>query len=260
MNFHKRIPTTEELLKSASQPLPWSEESEKAVLGAMLNDPRLISQAKLTPDAFYHGIHKTVYAELVAMQEANTPIDPITLTNHLRDVKKLDEVGISTPTDLFTFNPGYSNFRSYLLDMQKRWQLRRHIAAHAESLQVLFSAVVSEPDGVTEALDATKSIIEAAGQDAGKRLARIPIKDAIAETVNEVEERQKMGGKLPGFATGFPTIDAKLGGLQPGRVTIFAGRPSDGKSTIMQNCARFALRAGARIDWYNLEIDRKSVG
>ena len=254
MKYHKSAPSTEELLSNLNKELPWSDESEKAVLSAMLNDPRLIGQSKLVPSAFYHSVHRTVYTELLAMNEADTPIDPVTLTNHLRDVKKLDDVGISTPIDLFTYNATGINYRVYLLDLQKRWQLRRHISAHAESLHVLFSTVVSDPDGILDALDITKGIIEAAGQDAGKRLVRVHIKDAIGETLDEVEERQKNGGKLPGFTTGFPTIDEKTSGLTPGRVTIFAGRPSDGKSTLMQNCAKAALRAGAKVDWYNLEM------
>ncbi|WP_406943965.1 DnaB-like helicase C-terminal domain-containing protein, partial [Helicobacter pylori] len=44
------------------------------------------------------------------------------------------------------------------------------------------------------------------------------------------------------------------GGLQKGRVTVFAGLPSDGKSAIMQNCARNALVSGARVAWYSLEM------
>jgi replicative DNA helicase len=65
------------------------------------------------------------------------------------------------------------------------------------------------------------------------------------------------GGALPGISTGFPTIDKKTQGMQPGRVWVIAGKPGDGKSVLMQNFLEAAIEQGKAVRMYPLEMSQQ---
>jgi replicative DNA helicase len=54
-------------------------------------------------------------------------------------------------------------------------------------------------------------------------------KQVMLETLQSIEESQKRGGKLIGYATGISKLDRAISGLQGGRVYVIAGRPAKGK-------------------------------
>ncbi len=246
--------TVESLLAQFNQPLPFSEEAEKGTLSCLLQDPdsRMPEARETIPTAaFRHEANRTIYRKLIEFHDESTPIDPVILTNALRNDGLLDRVGgPAAITELFTFVPSPSHFVHYRKILIDKYQARRHIEAHTRSLHEFFNPHVEFQDAV----DTAKAHMEGVESTRGRRLNRMSIKDAIGITIDEIEERQQRGGALLGFTTGFPTIDARCGGLQKGRVTVFAGLPSDGKSAIMQNCARAALHAGAKVGWYSLEM------
>ena len=79
-----------------SDPLPpHSIEAEQAVLGAILIQPDIIATLpeQLTPDAFFHGPHGTIFAAMRALFQAKRVPDYTTLVDLLQARGKLDEVG-----------------------------------------------------------------------------------------------------------------------------------------------------------------------
>lgn len=252
--FPSKIPVTEELLQNINQPLPFSDEAEKGVISSLLQDPvARIGEIRLTlnPDAFYIESHRTMFVALIELYDLSAPIDPIVLTDHLRRAGLLDRAGgPAFITDVFTFIPSAAHFRHYLSIVLEKYAARRNITAHVRALHEFFKPTQS----IAESISAAESHIIEAERGIIRRLDRVHIKEAIPGLLDELQERHKNSGKLPGWNTGFDSIDRKCNGLMPGKVTVFAGLPSDGKSTIMQNCARNALRAGARVGWYSLEM------
>jgi len=246
--------TVEALLQQANQPLPFSEEAEKGILSCCLQDPvRRMTEAKesIPTAAFHHEANRTIYRMFIEFHDSDKPIDPILVTNALRNGGLLERVGgPSAITEMFTFVPSPSHFVHYRKILLDKYQARRHIEAHVRSLNEFFNPHVEFQDAV----DTAKAHMEGIESTRGRRLNRMSISDAISLTIDEIQERQQRGGALIGFPTGFPTINERCGGLQKGRVTVFAGLPSDGKSAIMQNCARHALHAGAKVGWYSLEM------
>jgi len=250
----KGEPSPEERLANLNKPLPFSDDAEKGLLSSMLQDPvNRIGEARhtLNASAFYHEANRLVFTTLVELYDKGTPIDPTLVTEYLRNHNLLDKIGgPSQITELFCFVPSPAHYLQYKAIVQDKYLARRHIEAHSAALMAFQDSTLSIADAIAkaeESLDAVEKTIT-------RKLSRITIKDAICETMDEIEERMKRGGAIPGFPTGFPSIDEKCGGLQKGRVTVFAGLPSDGKSAIMQNCARNALRAGAKVAWYSLEM------
>ena len=65
-----------------------------------------------------------------------------------------------------------------------------------------------------------------------------------------------MDGQPPvGVKTGIGKLDDVLGGLEPGRLYVVAGRPGMGKSAFMQEIAiRLAAREGQTVATFLLEM------
>lgn len=59
----------------------------------------------------------------------------------------------------------------------------------------------------------------------------------ITEIAEDIEEASKLWGKVSGISTGYPTLDAKIGGLKPGELILIAGETNNGKSALAQNIA-----------------------
>lgn len=71
-------------------------------------------------------------------------------------------------------------------------------------------------------------------------------------------ERHQAGGAA-GIATGFPTLDERTGGPQPGELWIIGARLGEGKSYMMQRMAVEAVVTGKRVQFDALEQTRAQV-
>lgn len=69
----------------------------------------------------------------------------------------------------------------------------------------------------------------------------VPLREAMKRMWDGVMERYSQGEELTGLRTGFPEIDEKTGGLQPGRVYGIGARAKMGKTVLAMNiCANVA--------------------
>lgn len=59
----------------------------------------------------------------------------------------------------------------------------------------------------------------------------------IADIAEDIETASKLWGKVSGISTGYPTLDAMIGGLKPGEVILIGGETNNGKSALAQNIA-----------------------
>ena len=70
--------------------------------------------------------------------------------------------------------------------------------------------------------------------------------------------RARDSGRPSGLRTGFDTLDRILGGIQPGVVTILAGRPSMGKSALARTIAKNVSAAGEGVHVFSPEDSRRT--
>ena len=69
------IPNSERMLPSA-------EDAERAVLGGMLVDNRLVAEGieMLFSDDFYSPVNRSVFSAIVTLHNKSLPIDPVTVS------------------------------------------------------------------------------------------------------------------------------------------------------------------------------------
>ena len=88
----------------------------------------------------------------------------------------------------------------------------------------------------------------------------IPIKDALTQSFDRLDELQKSSGKLRGVPTGFRDLDSKLAGLQDSNLIIFAARPGMGKTSFALNVAQHvAVNLGLPVAIFSLEMSQEEL-
>ena len=74
---------------------PQALELEEAVLGAMMMEQAAVNSVidVLKPESFYRDAHRRIYAAIVDLFHASEPIDILTVTEALRKLGDLQQVG-----------------------------------------------------------------------------------------------------------------------------------------------------------------------
>ncbi|MEJ7700986.1 MAG: DnaB-like helicase N-terminal domain-containing protein [Pyrinomonadaceae bacterium] len=79
------------------KPLPSSPDSERVILGAILLDNQLISQAieYLSKDDFYSPLHRRIFNAMMSLFERSERIDPILIGEELKKtVQSIQSAGL----------------------------------------------------------------------------------------------------------------------------------------------------------------------
>ena len=75
----------------------------------------------------------------------------------------------------------------------------------------------------------------------------------VSKTVEYINDMHENG---TGLSTGFRSIDSLLGGMRGGTLTVMAGRPSMGKSTLALNIANNMATRNKKVLFYSLEMQQ----
>src|SRR6185503_8387293 len=107
--------------------LPNSSEAERAILGAILLDNGLISQAieSLEPSDFYVPSHRYVFEAMLDLFGKGSEINPILIGEELKKLNRLESVGgISAINDLTYGLPHSTNIAHYAKIVSGKSMLR----------------------------------------------------------------------------------------------------------------------------------------
>jgi replicative DNA helicase len=115
-------------------------------------------------------------------------------------------------------------------------------------------------DEVEDALATLAPVVTRLEQDfdAGRVLDAAKDAKSVFNSVQELIEITNKRG-LPGIATGFPSLDERTGGFQPGHFWVVAARLGNGKSWAMTHMGVEAALAGHSVLFHTLEMSRRQV-
>lgn len=209
---------------------PHSDEAEMSVLGAILIDKNAIVEivAFLRPSHFYKDNHGKIFDCILELYEEREPVDLVTLSEKLKKKGFYKEVGGSTYlTELVNSVPTSANVEHYAKIVKDHFTKRELITSASKISEMAFSADAD----IKEILDKTEQSVFHISQEnlAGNF---IPIKEALAESFDRLDELQKRGEGLRGIPTGFSELDKRLAGMQDSNLLILAARPGLGKTAM----------------------------
>jgi len=232
---------------------PHSPEAERGVLGSIFISPPeclgICVQKLKTPEVFYELRNRVVYVALLYLYEHGTPIDVISVQQHLRDRKKLEEVGgVSYLAGLPDEVPSAANLGHYLDIIVAKHHLRRAIGICTDTVARAYDCNGDTTVFIEELGQDVQELVQVSLQQDGETGTRTAKQLAIKanETLQEIYQNK---GKVIGLRTGFHDFDNLTGGLRPGHMVVIAARPSVGKSSIAMNIA----------DYVSIEL-KKPVG
>lgn len=248
------------MLETAAAPpprtLPHSEESERAVLAAVLLDPRILPTitGRLRPDDFYSEKHRTLYQAMIDLQEERTGIDLRTLQARLEQQAKLDEVGgVAYLASLDLDLPDLGRSDAYVEIVKERSIRRRLIAASGEIIRDCLDGGLA----AAEALGKAEQAVLGLGEEAVRR-GFVSLGEVFHATLEDLEERP--GSTLIGLPTGFTDFDRMTHGLNRSNLIIVAGRPGMGKTSFALNVAQhIAIREKRPVAIFSLEMSQQEL-
>ncbi|MBR3252910.1 replicative DNA helicase [Candidatus Saccharibacteria bacterium] len=209
--------------------------AEKSLLGAIMLDENILPEIMTMIKAadFYEERHGKIFKAMSNLYDAHRPIDLLTLTNELKSLKLLKEVGgASYLTELSNFVPAASHAKAYAEIVEKNATRRRLIKAGTEIANKAYmdDAEVNELIGKAEQelFEVSDKIIKSDYK---------PMGELLDDAFNRIETLHNNKGALRGLKTGFRDIDKKTAGLQKGDLVIIGARPAMGKTTFAQNLA-----------------------
>jgi replicative DNA helicase len=237
---------------------PQNNEAEQSVIGAVLieNEALLKSIEIIRPEDFYRESHRLIFQSMIELFEKNEPTDLITLTEHLRNKNKLEEVGgASYLTTLCDQIPTAANIEYYAKIVKEKAVLRRLIYCATE----IASRGYSNQDEVGELLDfAEKSIFDITEDQV--KASVFPLKEILKTSFKAIENLYNKKELITGVATGFTELDQMTSGFQPSDLIIIAGRPSMGKTAFALNIAHnAAYESKVPIVVFSLEMSKEQL-
>ena len=249
------------MLETLDQPrtLPFSEESERAVLAAVLLDSSVLPtvSARLTEDDFYLEKHRILYDAILSLQDGDGDgtVDLRTLQARLEQRDKLEAVGgVAYLASLDLDLPDLGRVGAYVEIIKERSVRRRLIAASQEIIRDCLDGGVEAQEALGRAEQAVLGLGEEAVQKGFLQLSSV-----LHETLEDLEERP--GSTLIGVPTGFIDFDRITHGLNRGNLLIVAGRPGMGKTSFALNvCQHVALRERRPVGIFSLEMSSQELG
>jgi len=238
--------------------LPYNLEAEQSVIGSMLIDKTAISRVVevLKGDDFYRDSHKVIFNAIFDLYQKDTPIDMITLLEHLRSSEQLDASGgVTYISEISNSVPSTANLSSYIKIVDDKSILRKLIRSSTEIIEDCYS----KQDDVEAVMDLAEQKVFNISQKKNAGDFE-PMNTVLERGFLEIERIFNNKGETTGISSGFPELDDKTAGFQKGDMILIAARPSMGKTTFALNLAEYAaLRQGKSVAVFSLEMSKEQL-
>lgn len=236
---------------------PQSIEAEQSLLGCLMLDKNAIVKVAdfLKVRDFYRKNHQEIYGAMKELYERGEPIDLVSLSNRLKEKKKLKEIKSAYLTEIINSVPTAAHTLNYAKIVQRKRILRDLIDASHEIGLMGYDEV----EDVNQLLDkAEKRIFSISEKSLSQNF--IPIKATLEETFERIDKLSKNEIPLRGLSTGFPDLDNILAGFQKSDLIILASRPSLGKSSLALDFIRNAsCRQNIPTGIFSLEMSKDQL-
>lgn len=227
---------------------PQSPEAENEILGAAMIDKKAAIEViqQLEIKDFYSNDNQAIFEAIILLSNNNKPVDIITVSEKLKDLNRLEDVGgLEQLSDLATNVITTANIKNYISIVKGKSIRRKFIKA---GMTIIDSAYDGVYDTISDfKADALKQLDISTGEKAS-----IGIQDITHIVLQNIQERynsQKI--KLP---YGIPWIDRKTGGAHDTNLTIIAARPAVGKSSIAMQFGLSFAKKGKHVAIFSLEM------
>lgn len=237
----------------ADMAMPFSNEAEQSVLGAMYLDRECIPDviAKVTVEDFYISRHRELFEAIKSLYDIGKPIDLVTLKEQLILNGVLEKIGgIQFVVEVANLVPSTDSV-NYYANIVKDKAVQRQIISLTEKLRGMCYRGDEETDEILA--KAQQGIIDISQRRASKGLVHIG--KYLDEDLEKLEKLSQRDDEITGIPTGFIDLDRRTSGLHAAELIILAARPAMGKSSLALNIAQnVAVKAKKNVAIFSLEM------
>ncbi|MBI4059327.1 replicative DNA helicase [Candidatus Microgenomates bacterium] len=237
---------------------PHSREAEISVLGALLLDrDAILAVAEfLDPVHFYEDKHSQIFKAILELYEERTPVDVLTVSEKLRQNKALQNIGgASYLGELISQVPTAAHVEHYGRIVKNAATKRMLMQAATKLAELSFD----EGTSAEELLDRAEQEVFSLTQ---RHLTKsfLPVKEALAQSFDRLDELHKSAGGMRGVSTGFKELDDLLAGFQRSNLVVLAARPGIGKTALALNIAQHvAVVEKRKVGFFSLEMSKEEL-
>lgn len=243
-----------------STALPSDVDLELSILGGILIKPDVLRTLNAEVDDFYDPRCRAVFAAMRNLEARGVAIDVVLVGDELDKEGKLEpiggfaflgECGLRVPT-ADSVHHYAAALRQHRISRQAALDLAE-IVLEIRQRRVAGSDVIARIRGVHDSLaESQPTVTKITMGEAAQR---------VMEQAVKMHDLRAAGVDVhPGVPTGLRKIDQLLGGIPKGVLTLVAGRPGNGKTTLMQTIARYVGRSNDAPLFYSYEDSNESFG
>lgn len=223
--------------------------SERAVVGGILRSGCDLPEG-CTSDAFADLKCRAIMTGVEDLRRRLVASDPVALLDHF-EAKGTAEMLTPEIAMLMGDSLGAAEVEAHWPRVRDAWA-KRLLSERVR--EVLSRAADMTPEELVGAVYSAASSVNAGVRDGAQDLVEV-LRGVAAQIMAAAE-----GAAQPGIPTGYSELDALMGGLSEGNVTILAARPSEGKSALAKSILLNAQAAGYPGHWISLEDTSLTVG
>ncbi|KKL22708.1 hypothetical protein LCGC14_2432740 [marine sediment metagenome] len=229
---------------------PQHLEAERCVVAACFDAFKGFDELEIAikPGDFYSVWYRTVWETMVSLRERRIPIENVSVKNDL--ARRGVPIDTDRETELIVLEcdtvPTAANLNYYARIVVAMSRKRNLIEVGARILELGYSA-----GKVRDLFSAAHELLF--GATAERQAEKIVNATQLA---GEVFQHLNDPDRDPGVSTGWFGLDQVVQCFRPGEMTVLAGRPSMGKSALMNALVAAMLREGERVGICSLEMDR----
>lgn len=213
---------------------PHSIEAEQAVVGCILlhNSALAMIEDKLAAEHFHEPLHQRMFTVAMDLAAKGRNVTPVTVAPYFENDEALADVGgkayfarlvVDAPSVAYVRDFA-AVVRDYAVRRDVMWA-GKDIAARALALDAGETV-----DGLLEEVE--ERVYGLRPREAGMAGREARLVGEAGEQALEQMRAILRGEPSPLLRTGLGPLDGLIGGLEPGVVTVLAGRPSMGKSAL----------------------------
>lgn len=232
-------------------------ETEAALLGALMIDPRTIDQAadRLRIEDFAEPVHGRIFDAIVREHALGGRPTPITLRPLFVDDAAMKDLGgpgyLSQLTGSGAGLIGFRHFIDQILELSNRRRLTTvvdDVRVKAGDLNIPLATIVDEADAALVASIERRDVSRT-----------VSLASSIDQAIARIDTIREGDGKV-GATTGIDELDQLMGGFEPGQLVICAGRPGMGKTAVACSAALGLARQGHGVLFVSLEMRAEELG
>jgi replicative DNA helicase len=238
---------------------PQDLPAEQSILGAMMMSADAIddvTEVITNVRDYYRLAHRLIHQAIIDLSLNDEPADPHTVTARLRERGQLDQAGgASYLHTCIAANPSPAS-AGYHAEIVRDLAILRRLTVAGARIEAMGYAAQDTAQLVLD--NAQRELHQVADDRASTDWAAVG--DITQATIDGIEERSRLKGKLVGISTGFDDLDALTRGWRGGQFIVVAARPAVGKSTFGSDALRAcAIKSNLPCVVFSLEMGRHEI-